>query len=161
MIECQGNEDDMSDCSEKFPFAVTAKRKRSQNVVTSDNESDDDDNLPTGHLVRKRIQGRAISECENLSDFSPCKRRRLVKLGQYKTDGLENDDDDNDSLGDFIDSSSDVEPDLSDSSVDFDDILHRIKRIEDDASEWELEGDMLAALGKDPLLCMKALYALY
>lgn len=76
------------------------------------------------------------------------------------------------SLGGFIVSGSDSlqaesnsddfssEKHATSSDVDLDDILSNIRR-ERDATQWEYEADMLASLGKDPELCMKAVCAIY
>ncbi|KAH7538161.1 uncharacterized protein LOC107414615 [Ziziphus jujuba] len=73
-------------------------------------------------------------------------------------------------LDDFIVSSSDVSEgdyassesqDLSDGSVDYREIISTLQRKKDHISKWNFEADMLAAFGKDPELCMKAVCALY
>ncbi|GMH08918.1 hypothetical protein Nepgr_010758 [Nepenthes gracilis] len=73
------------------------------------------------------------------------------------------------SLRNFIVESSDVsdgtgnsfEPeDSSDRDIDFKEILSGLRR-RNPKLKWEFEGDMLAAFGKDPELCMKALCAVY
>ncbi|KAK9293113.1 hypothetical protein L1049_021099 [Liquidambar formosana] len=51
--------------------------------------------------------------------------------------------------------------DASDGNEDFGEILSKIRRNRDQKSKWEFEADMLAAFGKDPELCMKAVCALY
>lgn len=66
---------------------------------------------------------------------------------------------DSDEGSDLNDSSS--EADDSDDNVDFDEILSKLNRSKDQKLEWEFEADMLAAFGKDPELCMKAVCALY
>lgn len=74
------------------------------------------------------------------------------------------------SLRDFIVSSSDVSEgdynssesqDISDGSMDYSEILSTLQRKKDRLSKWEFEADMLAAFGKDPELCMRAVCALY
>ncbi|XP_059304672.1 uncharacterized protein LOC132056470 [Lycium ferocissimum] len=91
------------------------------------------------------------------------------------------------SLGGFIVSSSDISDDddisnsdgalqsnssvaedsitdsehISESDSDYGEILSRIRRNKSEKLEWEFEGDMLAAFGKDPELCMKAVCVLY
>ena len=73
------------------------------------------------------------------------------------------------SLSGFIVDSTDVEDDdessdaqdESDDNEDFGEILSRIKRSRGQKLSWEFEADMLAAFGKDPELCMKAVCALY
>lgn len=55
------------------------------------------------------------------------------------------------------DSHSDCDPDLE----DLDEILSRMRRQSKNILDWEYEADMLAAFAKDPLLCMRAICALY
>ncbi|KAM3381875.1 hypothetical protein P3S68_007448 [Capsicum galapagoense] len=50
---------------------------------------------------------------------------------------------------------------ISESDSDYGEIMSRIRRNKSDKLEWEFEGDMLAAFGKDPELCMKAVCVLY
>lgn len=61
---------------------------------------------------------------------------------------------------------SDVEADsdsqdVSDGDMNFNQIISRIQRNKDQKIKWEFEADMLAAFGKDPELCMKAVCTLY
>lgn len=79
-------------------------------------------------------------------------------------------DSEGESLGGFIINDSEVSggdgascesEEESNGNVDFVDIISRIRRNSDKKSKWEFEADMLAAFGKDPELCMKAVCALY
>ncbi|RZC79945.1 hypothetical protein C5167_042521 [Papaver somniferum] len=63
-------------------------------------------------------------------------------------------------ISDSGDSSRDAE-DTVDSDVDFDQILGMIERRKTKDSKWKDEGYMLSSFGKDPILCMKAVCALY
>ncbi|XP_009591428.1 uncharacterized protein [Nicotiana tomentosiformis] len=58
------------------------------------------------------------------------------------------------------DSVSDSEH-ISESDTDYGEIISRIRRNKSDKLEWEFEGDMLAAFGKDPELCMRTVCVLY
>ncbi|OMO75961.1 hypothetical protein CCACVL1_15968 [Corchorus capsularis] len=49
----------------------------------------------------------------------------------------------------------------SDDEVNLGMILSKLKRNKDKKSDWKFEGELLAAFGKDPELCMKAVCALY
>ncbi|RLM93371.1 chromodomain-helicase-DNA-binding protein 1-like [Panicum miliaceum] len=51
-------------------------------------------------------------------------------------------------------------PEESDSEVDYADVMARIGR-KNKAEDWKFEGDMLAAFGEHPELCLKAVCALY
>lgn len=51
--------------------------------------------------------------------------------------------------------------DASESNMGYSDIISRIGRQKDHSMKWVFEADMLAAFGKDPELCMKAVCALY
>ncbi|KAF3432874.1 hypothetical protein FNV43_RR23976 [Rhamnella rubrinervis] len=79
-------------------------------------------------------------------------------------------DSEGESLHGFIVSSSDVSgddgacsesEDVSDVIMNYSEILSNLGRRKDSISKWEFEADMLAAFGKDPELCMKAVCALY
>ncbi|KAJ4705887.1 Reticulocyte-binding protein 2 a [Melia azedarach] len=130
----------------------------------------------------------APSSDDNIGDLVTPPRRRLVLLRNCKSgteksssSGLPTAEDvedksedtgsesEGESLNGFI-VDSDEESDLNDSSseaddsddnVDFGEILSKLNRSKDQKLEWEFEADMLAAFGKDPELCMKAVCALY
>lgn len=59
------------------------------------------------------------------------------------------------------DDDASTESDVSDVSVNYKEIMSNLRRTKDNSSKWEFEADMLAAFGKDPELCMKAVCALY
>ncbi|XP_052171788.1 uncharacterized protein LOC127787811 [Diospyros lotus] len=112
---------------------------------------------------------------------SPCNSnhdRANYHSGVPTNQGIENDemedesesDTEDESLGGFIVSSSDVSDsdngssaseEVSDDDVDFDEVLSRFRRSTGQKLKWEFEADMLAAFGKDLELCMKAVCALY
>ncbi|KAI3937746.1 hypothetical protein MKW92_004604, partial [Papaver armeniacum] len=58
------------------------------------------------------------------------------------------------------DSSSVVE-DMVDSDLDYDQIKATIGRRKPKETKWQFEADMLSSFAKDPILCMKAVCALY
>ncbi|XP_057442850.1 uncharacterized protein LOC130734436 isoform X3 [Lotus japonicus] len=65
------------------------------------------------------------------------------------------------SNGDVDTASSNLQ-DVSDGEMNFGEILSKIRRSKNNNEmKWEYEGDMLAAFGKDPELCMKAVCSLY
>ncbi|BFG23466.1 hypothetical protein CerSpe_097400 [Prunus speciosa] len=130
------------------------------------------------------------SVVDNATGAVTSRRRRLVRLRKcgegvgaernYSNEDVEDDelfeevgsDSEGESLGGFIVNSSDdsesegndastESEDSSDDNVNFDEILSKFQRNKDHKSKWEFEADMLAAFGKDPYLCMKAVCALY
>ncbi|KAL0304380.1 UNVERIFIED_CONTAM: hypothetical protein Sradi_6306100 [Sesamum radiatum] len=50
---------------------------------------------------------------------------------------------------------------VSESSMEYDEVLSSLRRERKDKMKWEYEADMLADFGKRPELCMKAVCALY
>ncbi|KAK4839433.1 hypothetical protein QYF36_021901 [Acer negundo] len=202
----QSCEENMNDCNGEIPVIPTPKRKRASNIVTSDSENDEDDNVPICKLKRlhlqERISGQASPELkicsetgtppgdDDIANLMTPPRRRLVSLrkreGQRRagkgssskatTENVEDNESEEagsesegESLNGFIVDSTDVEDDDessdaqedSDDNEDFGEILSRIKRSKGQKLSWEFEADMLAAFGKDPELCMKAVCALY
>ncbi|KAF7830667.1 protein IWS1-like protein [Senna tora] len=208
------------------PFIATPKRKRTCNIVTSESESDDDnDNMPISRLKRMHIQevspdqvrcdlNNSVTAAPSADDKvtgTVTPRRRLVPLRKCKSQEdknsscgpseakqqrsiptNENADDDEleevlssseeESMSNFIVNDSDVSDcedtsskslgasdgevdsdsqDASDGDVNFSKILSRIQRNKDQKMKWEFEAEMLAAFGKDPELCMKAVCTLY
>lgn len=115
---------------------------------------------------------------------SPPKLRRSVRLRQREEVGSEENspisdgdemgevssESEGESLGGFIVESSEESDnvgnssgleDESESNVGYAEIISRIQRKRNLKSDWEFEADMLSAFGKDPVLCMKAVCALY
>ncbi|KAI9159885.1 hypothetical protein LWI28_002864 [Acer negundo] len=86
----------MNDCNGEIPVIPTAKRKRASNIVTSDSENDEDDNVPICKLKRlhlqERISGQASPELkicsgtgipprdDDIANLVTPTRRRLVSL---------------------------------------------------------------------------------
>ena len=210
----QSDEEDIGDHKGRFLFVSTPRRKRGSNIVTSDSESSDDDNLPISKLKTKRLPesytDSHLNDCSLNSSVSMDEirgsgsRRRLVNLRKLEgqkgpeisSPGLSNmntsaikdypvisrseevedekmeedgSDSEGESLGGFIVDSSGISDsdeisgeseDTIDDNMDYKDIISRIRRNKDH-TKWEFEADMLAAFGKDPDLCMKAVCALY
>lgn len=155
-----------------------------------ENDSDDDD-VPICKLkrIRKMISGGLNSELSTLpgdddDDISnvATPRRRLVSLreleGQKRMEKDSSKDNVNDESKDDSSSNSDSKDefivessdesnyedsseDESEDSEDFGEIISQLNRSNRGKSSWEFEADMLAALGKDPELCMRAVCALY
>ncbi|KAH7853826.1 hypothetical protein Vadar_007018 [Vaccinium darrowii] len=93
-LSYQNDDDDMKDYKGSFPFISTPKRKRASNTVTTDSESDSDDNIPICMLKTKHLResdhdsvdsylntfpvNAALSEEKVRESATP--RRRLVAL---------------------------------------------------------------------------------
>lgn len=156
-------------------------------VVSSGNK--DGKPIPRRQLVplRKQFKEGTSERCSH-SDMHSNETRPLRGIptnGTFKVNETEEDESDSEdeSLNGFIVGSSDsegdsaskvnvistsdersstaVSDDASDSNVDYGDIISRIGRRKDRLIKWVVEADMLAAFGKDPELCMKAVCALY
>ncbi|KAJ8554340.1 hypothetical protein K7X08_025018 [Anisodus acutangulus] len=144
------------------------------------------DDHPRGHSTQtsdSEEEVRKLSSRRRLVKLSQCEGK-----GGGGND-IEEDvsDSEGESLGGFIVSSSDISDDddiynsdgalqsnssvaedsisdleyISESDSDYGEIMSKIRRTKNDLLEWEFEGDMLAAFGKDPELCMKAVCVLY
>ncbi|XP_055828895.1 uncharacterized protein LOC129896929 [Solanum dulcamara] len=142
------------------------------------------DDHPRGHTTQtgdSEDEVRKLSSRRRLVKLSQCEG----KGGGGNV--IEVSDSEGESLGGFIVSSSDVSDDddisnsdsalqsnssvaedsitgseyISESDSDYGEIISRIQRHKSDKLEWEFEGDMLSAFGKDPELCMKAVCVLY
>ncbi|KAK4362976.1 hypothetical protein RND71_018217 [Anisodus tanguticus] len=144
------------------------------------------DDHPRGHSTQtsdSEEEVRKLSSRRRLVKLSQCEGK-----GGGGND-IEEDvsDSEGESLGGFIVSSSDISDDddisnsdgalqsnssvaedsisdleyISESDSDYGEIMSKIRRNKNDLLEWEFEGDMLAAFGMDPELCMKAVCVLY
>ncbi|MED6216263.1 hypothetical protein PIB30_005851 [Stylosanthes scabra] len=126
------------------------KAKHQESIPTSACESEED--LPDSEddgLSDFIVDDSDVSSCDDESSKSP---------------SASNDDGDSDSSNsqDVPDNNTGSNSeDESDGEVEFGMILSRIQRRKDHKTKWEFEADMLAAFGKDPVLCMKAVCALY
>ena len=151
--------------------------------VPSESE-DDDDRIPLSRLKRKCAQ---VSRQPAGTSNSNQPRRCLVKIGQAqmknRAQEIENDDESssesrlNSSNSFIVDDSDDEdleddEPkeggndsydqeESSDSDLDYADIISKFRSRRNPNSKWIHEGDMLSDFGKNPVLCMKAVCALY
>ncbi|KAJ9164267.1 hypothetical protein P3X46_023867 [Hevea brasiliensis] len=52
----QDHKEDLDDCKDNVPYIPTPKRKRAAKIVTSDTESDEDDNVPISKLKKLYLQ---------------------------------------------------------------------------------------------------------
>ncbi|MCD7453878.1 hypothetical protein HAX54_022556 [Datura stramonium] len=143
------------------------------------------DDHPRGHSTQtgdSEDEVMKLSSRRRLVKLSQCKGK---SGGANEIEEVS--DSEGESLGGFIVSSSDISDDddifnsdsalqsnssvaeysvtdseyISESDSDYGEIISRIRRNKSDKLEWEFEGDMLAAFGKDPELCMKAVCVLY
>ncbi|XP_065868603.1 uncharacterized protein [Euphorbia lathyris] len=90
----QDYEEDVNECRDKISSVITSKRKRVAKMVTSDTESDEDDNIPISKLKKMHnISGVENSDVNGCLESLPPKngnarfggshsRRRLVTLRQ-------------------------------------------------------------------------------
>ncbi|XP_015934499.1 uncharacterized protein LOC107460624 isoform X1 [Arachis duranensis] len=126
------------------------KAKHRESIATNSCESEEDlsDSEDEG-LSDFIVDDSDVSNCDDASS---------------KSHTVSNDDGDSDTSNSQDvpddDSCSDSQEE-TDRKVDFGMILSQIQRRKDHKSKWEYEADMLAAFGKDPELCMKAVCALY
>ncbi|KAI9096766.1 hypothetical protein K1719_025945 [Acacia pycnantha] len=162
-------------------------RRHSNELVTATSPMDDQANGTVTHRRRLVRRGKCAIKSQQDKKFSrgpsEDKHEQSIPLNEETNDDeLEEDSSDNEegSLGGFIvrddDASEDTSnkphdasdsgvgfnsQDESDEDLNFEDILSQIQRNKIAKRKWEFEGDMLAAIGKDPQLCMKAVCALY
>ncbi|KAG4958536.1 hypothetical protein JHK87_035169 [Glycine soja] len=126
-----------------------------------------DDKVTDTVMTRRRL--RPLRKCARKSQddkISSCRPRKAKNQQSIPTnDDADSDDEseedlsysEGENMSDFIVDDSD---DVLDEDMDFGKILSKIQRSKTNM-KWEFEADMLAAFGKDPKLCMKAVCALY
>ncbi|XP_020210307.1 uncharacterized protein LOC109795268 [Cajanus cajan] len=138
--------------NDKISSSCRPHKAKHQQSNPSNNDSDESE------------EDLSYSEEENMSDFivtdSDVSNREDTSS---RSQDVSNCDKDSDSINsqDVQDSNKDSDSqDVSDGDVDFGKILSKIQRSKN-TMKWEFEADMLAAFGKDPELCMKAVCALY
>ncbi|OWM75566.1 uncharacterized protein LOC116195990 [Punica granatum] len=161
-VRNQGNSKS-SDSARDISSVPTPKRKRATRVVSSDSDSDDDDHVPISRLKKLHVSELSNNGAEHSRVIST-----TVEVDEDDDSELEDveSDSEGESLDGFIvsdgDDASTGSEAVSDSETDFEDVISTIRRKRDcKSSEWKFEGDMLAAFGKVPELCMKAVCALY
>ncbi|KAL8251980.1 hypothetical protein R6Q59_035673 [Mikania micrantha] len=166
--------------------ARNAKRKRAPKIIiTSDDEHSYDDNDPICTPITQHsswVETTSNEEAEdNASKGNLTRLRRLEPIKNQdesifdltKIIGSSEDDEHNYggdesesesvSLGGFIvDSESGNSTDESEDALnEYKVTMEKIGRKKISNFKWDLEGDMLSDFGKDPLLCMRAVCALY
>nr|KYP72123.1 hypothetical protein KK1_004706 [Cajanus cajan] len=138
----------------------------------------EDDKVTDTVMTRRRLRPlrKCVGKSQNDKISSSC-RPHKAKHQQSNPSNNDSDESEEDlsyseeeNMSDFIVTDSDVsnredtssrsQDDVSDGDVDFGKILSKIQRSKN-TMKWEFEADMLAAFGKDPELCMKAVCALY
>ncbi|KAL2316896.1 hypothetical protein Fmac_030772 [Flemingia macrophylla] len=125
------------------------KAKYQQSIPTKDNADESEVDL-------------SYSEDENMSDFIVNDSDISNCDISSRSQDVSNCDEESNSINsqDVQDGNKDSDSQESDRDVDFGKILSKIRRSKNNM-KWEFEADMLAAFGKDPELCMKAVCALY
>lgn len=140
---------------DKISSCRPRKAKNQQSIPTNDDADSDDESE----------EDLSYSEGENMSDFivddsdvSNCEDTSSTSQDVANSDVA---DSDSANSQDVQDSNMEsYSQDVSDEDMDFGNILSKIQRSKTNM-KWEFEADMLAAFGKDPELCMKAVCALY
>ncbi|CAL0319487.1 unnamed protein product [Lupinus luteus] len=130
------------------------KAKHQENITTDDvnaaSESEDDlSGCEDKDLSDFIVDDSDESNCDDTSSRSQNVYNDLVDTDYSNSQDVPDNDTDSDSQ------------DVSDGDMDYSKILSQIQRKKDHIVEWEYEADMLAAFGKDPELCMKAVCVLY
>lgn len=140
---------------DKISSCRPRKAKNQQSIPTNDDADSDDESE----------EDLSYSEGENMSDFivddsdvSNCEDTSSTSQDVANSDVA---DSDSANSQDVQDSNMEsYSQDVLDEDMDFGKILSKIQRSKTNM-KWEFEAGMLAAFGKDPELCMKAVCALY
>ncbi|KAD4585935.1 hypothetical protein E3N88_23536 [Mikania micrantha] len=159
--------DDESNYDDNAPICTLKTQQRFSIETTSDEEVKD--NVSKGYLTRLRRL-----ESKNKQDESVFNLTKTVDSSEdeEENDGGDESESESESLGGFIvDSSENVSKCDSESGNSTDEsedtlnefkvTLEKIGRKKISNFKWDLEGDMLSDFGKDPVLCMRAVCALY
>lgn len=144
---------------DKISSCRPRKAKNQQSIPTNDDADADAD------ADDESEEDLSYSEGENMSDFivddsdvSNCEDTSSTSQDVANSDVA---DSDSANSQDVQDSNMEsYSQDVLDEDMDFGKILSKIQRSKTNM-KWEFEADMLAAFGKDPKLCMKAVCALY
>ncbi|KAE8664047.1 Folylpolyglutamate synthetase family protein isoform 1 [Hibiscus syriacus] len=122
--------------------------------TTKDVEDDDSDGIgPESNSESHSLNGFIVKDSNTTDCDDSCSE---LQDGSDRDNACSGQEDVSGGCGACSDSK-----DASDDEVDFDVILSQIRRNKDHKSDWKFEGELLAAFGKDPELCMKAVCALY
>ncbi|KAF7830666.1 protein IWS1-like protein [Senna tora] len=169
--ESESDEDD----DDNVPISKLIKRMHNIEEVSPDqvkcdlnNSVTTEDLKVTGTITLRRRRLVPLRKCKNHQD----NKNPSCGPTNENSDELEEvlSGSEEESLSNFIVNDSDVSDcedtsskslDESDGDVDLSKILSRIQRIKGQKMKWECEAEMLAAFGKDPELCMKAVCTLH
>ncbi|KAI3705740.1 hypothetical protein L1987_75981 [Smallanthus sonchifolius] len=180
------DEERIEDFEFRTPHAGSAKRKR--RVSISDDENSYDENAPictlkTQHSsrvrtdseeqVKENVSRRYLTRLRKLeSENKQDKSIDLNKMVGSSEDEEDESESEGGSLSGFIvessESASSCDPESGDSADESENVLNEYKETLEKIGrkkvmnlKWDLEGDMLSDFGKDPVLCMRAVCALY
>ncbi|KAL3630676.1 hypothetical protein CASFOL_023660 [Castilleja foliolosa] len=171
--------EDHSDEEKNTCYISMPKRRKVRRqvayVVTSESESDSDDDIPLSQLgskqnnrrkgfVRRRL--KRVGENENNNKSIGNREKTCSDEGEMEIDDSVSEGESLDgfivkSSDDDLDSDSVSENDETYSGVGYDDVMSSLRRGRKDKMNWEYEADMLADLAKCPELCMKGVLAIY
>ncbi|KAE9608902.1 hypothetical protein Lalb_Chr08g0240601 [Lupinus albus] len=129
-----------------------SNKAKHQEIITTDDvyaASESEDDLSS--FEDKDLSDFIVDEsnCDDTSSSSQNVSNDLEDTDYSNSQDVPDNDTDSDSQ------------DVPDGDMDYGKILSQIQRKKDHIVEWEYEADMLAAFGKDPELCMKAVCVLY
>ncbi|KAH1215415.1 hypothetical protein GmHk_13G036567 [Glycine max] len=152
---------------DKISSCRPRKAKNQQSIPTnddadSDDESEEDLSYSEGENMSDFIVDDSdVSNCEDTSSTSQDKQSLLIDYQISVIDYTRLLNSDFANSQDVQDSNMEsYSQDVLDEDMDFGKILSKIQRSKTNM-KWEFEAGMLAAFGKDPELCMKAVCALY
>ncbi|XP_021840171.2 uncharacterized protein [Spinacia oleracea] len=169
---------------------VTPIRRILKRITDESEDEDDDDNIPISQLKRYRAIPSSTPPRRRLVKYTHGEQetgnhpKTLTNETKTKTKTVVDDESSEDesetsdqSLSNFIVNDSDDEDvkdeesgddhdsnemeETSDSNLEFEEIISRLKSRRCPNSKWVSEGDMLSDFGKNPELCMRAVCALY
>ncbi|KAI3890411.1 hypothetical protein MKX03_028233 [Papaver bracteatum] len=141
------------------------EKKKSRVGKTSNCENMSLNNVKTGASSQEKVcnltaesdeeEAGSESEGDSLGGF-------IVQDGESSESGDNSceSSDNGDNSCESGDSSS-IAEDMVDSDLDYDQIKAKIERRKPKETKWQFEADMLSSFVKDPILCMKAVCALY
>ncbi|KAI3965709.1 hypothetical protein MKX01_010666 [Papaver californicum] len=138
------------------------EEKKSQVDETSNYENMSLNNVKTGASSQEKVCNLTAENDEELEVEDAGSESEGDSLGGFIVqDGESSDSGGNSCESSDCGDSSSVAEDTVDSDLDFDQIKAAIERRKTKESKWQFEADMLSSFVKDPILCMKAVCALY
>ncbi|CAF2121825.1 unnamed protein product [Brassica rapa] len=184
--DSENDDNDDDDDEDNIPIATLKNLKQPPQKHEVDAPSAGENNVSGGSRRQRRVSSRLRKQRRPLEEIEGHRTERLVGIpitgNAHDDDDTEEEESERESEGESLNgfivddddecaseegsdgavSEEEEEEGGSDGETGYADVMARLRRDKKPGEhKWDLEGEMLAAFGKDPELCMRAVCVLY